>query len=227
MPLKIQTGSMPAAVQVRAAAIMRDKTIRSVFEARVSHYSTWAVHDGDLHIAGDFDATDVGLLVVTGDLIVDGLFEDADDPETIVCVAGALRARNLITSGWLDVGEVDVADCVVGDYNDCSAHVQGRLRARFFYPEEHFFGVGEFDVECAVGNHHRLGIDDAADRFLSSAYGIVPAENVAEVKAVLNEKYALADNGKLYLFEGKNDHRAMLKALRAGKSPLHPRARKT
>lgn len=224
MSLDVQTRPMPADIQARAIALISDETLRSVVADRASEYEAWAFHEGDLHIAGGFDATPCPLLIVTGDMTVDGLFEDADDPETIVCVAGTLRARNLVTAGWLDVGgDLIVAECVIGDYNDCSANIQGTLRARFFFPEEHSFAVGGFEVECAVGNHHRLGIDAAADRFLSSAYGIVPAANIAAVSAVLDAKYTLIEGDELYLFEGGADHSALVEALRAGDNPLLPR----
>jgi hypothetical protein len=57
------------------------------------------LHEGDLHVAGDFDAAAEGvvLLVVRGSLLVDGAYTDRDDPQTIVLVEGDLRARDVVT----------------------------------------------------------------------------------------------------------------------------------
>lgn len=122
-------------------------------------YTDAFVCDGDLRL-DQFNSglQKVALLVVKGDLIVDGHYQDSDDPECLVIVTGTLKAKSLITAGWLEVhGDLVVDDALVGDYNDCSAEVFGDARARFFYPEEHFFKVhGSLHATHNFGSKHRV-----------------------------------------------------------------------
>jgi hypothetical protein len=117
------------------------------------------VVDGDLRIAGDLDLMKEGifLLAIRGDLVVDGVYHDYDDPETFLLVTGAMTARDVLTAGWLEVhGELTARGSVIGDYNHGGAHLGG-LRARVFYPEHHHFEVtGPVAVEYAVDSKHRL-----------------------------------------------------------------------
>ncbi|HEY1957888.1 MAG TPA: hypothetical protein VGH28_19845 [Polyangiaceae bacterium] len=120
------------------------------------------VHDGDLRVEGDFDTSDlaVAVLVVQGDLDVAGCYRDYDDPQSIVVVNGNLRARDVITAGFLDVSKnLEAANAIVGDYNDCNAAViGGDVTCTMFYPEEHFFRIGgELRAKYLVGNvRHRV-----------------------------------------------------------------------
>ncbi len=118
------------------------------------------VVEGDLTIAGDLDLRIEGawILVVLGDLTVGGAYSDSDDPESFLLVTGAMRARDVVTAGWLEVhGNLDVANHLIGDYNDCSAYVGGDVRAGLLYPEEHSFEiVGEVHVEHALGIKSRV-----------------------------------------------------------------------
>ena len=103
------------------------------------------VSNRDLHIAGNLDTLDerVVFLFVAGDLIVDGCLAVYDDPETVVCVTGRLKARDIYTSGRIEVhGDVDLERAFIGDYNDHSTWVGGDLNCEFFSPEDHFVEVG-------------------------------------------------------------------------------------
>ncbi|WP_405178598.1 hypothetical protein OG225_31840 [Nocardia sp. NBC_01377] len=116
---------------------------------------------GDLHIRGDLDLFTEGafLLIVLGDLRVDGAYTDQDDPETYLLVTGDMHARDVVTAGWLEVhGDLRVGR-LIGDYNDCSAYIGGDISAGLFYGEEHFFTIeGELDADVVVGSP-RLMID--------------------------------------------------------------------
>jgi hypothetical protein len=118
------------------------------------------VVDGDLRIEGDLELRAEGawVLVVLGDLIVGGAYSDSDDPESFLLVIGSMTARDVVTAGWLEVhGNLDVANHLIGDYNDCSAYVGGNVRARLLYPEEHHFEIaGEVHVEHALGIRSRV-----------------------------------------------------------------------
>jgi hypothetical protein len=116
--------------------------------------------DGDLHVAGDLDLHHEGiyLLVVRGSLNVDGAYCDSDDPASCLVVTGSMKVRDVVTAGWLEVqGDLEVSGSLIGDYNDCAAHIGGKVRTHLFYPEEHAFDVaGSFTAEVAIGNHLRL-----------------------------------------------------------------------
>ncbi|MFH8520651.1 hypothetical protein ACH4CE_37590 [Streptomyces gelaticus] len=119
----------------------------------------WFVDD-DLHIPGDLDLTDesVYLLVVLGDLVVDGAYGDSDDPESFLLVTGNMRARDVVTGGWLEVHGDLRTDRLIGDYNDCSAYIGGDIHARLFYGEEHHFTIGGALIANAVIGRPRLEI---------------------------------------------------------------------
>ncbi|WP_216917501.1 hypothetical protein [Nocardia noduli] len=117
---------------------------------------------GDLHIRGDLDLFTEGafLLIVLGDLRVDGVYTDQDDPETYLLVTGDMHARDVVTAGWLEVHGSLRVDRLIGDYNDCSAYIGGSVLADLFYGEEHFFTIeGELEADVVVGRP-RLMIDD-------------------------------------------------------------------
>jgi hypothetical protein len=49
----------------------------------------------------------LGLLGVRGDLVVEGLFEDSLEPDSVVIVTGDLRAERLISESCLKVHDDD------------------------------------------------------------------------------------------------------------------------
>lgn len=102
------------------------------------------VADGDLHVAGDLIllAERALVLAVSGSLLVDGLYRDYDSPESFLLVSGDMRARDVITTGWLEVRGSLEAGTLIGDFNDCAARIGGDVRVRVFYGEEHHFTIG-------------------------------------------------------------------------------------
>lgn len=99
--------------------------------------------EGDLRVDGDFrlQDADVTWLVVEGDLVVNGLY-DAPNELAFVTIAGALRARDVITAGALDVfGDLEAHGVVLGDFPDGGAHVRGDLTATLFLPADCPFRV--------------------------------------------------------------------------------------
>ncbi|WP_326769402.1 hypothetical protein OG978_36905 [Streptomyces sp. NBC_01591] len=125
----------------------------------IDEYDIWFV-DGDLHIPGDLDLTHehVWLLVVLGDLVVDGTYGDSDDPELFSLVTGNMRARDIVTAGWLEVHGDLRTDRLIGDYNDCSAYIGGDVHAQLFYGENHHFTIGGALIANAVIGEPRLEI---------------------------------------------------------------------
>lgn len=155
--------------------------------------SDLVVHDGDLTL--DQLQTGkrpfLGLLIVRGDLIVEGLYRDCLDPESTVIVTGDLRAERLISEGFLEVhGSVLVEREALWRDNDGCAEIFGDLRAAFLFTKYHAVKVhGRVLAPLVLG-------DD--DRFESkSAYAFVEEtddEHKADLLAVLPRK-ALAIEG--------------------------------
>jgi hypothetical protein len=127
----------------------------------IEDYETdvWLV-DGDLHVHGDLDlmGEHAYLLVVLGDLVVDGSYGDYDDPESYVLVTGDMQARDVVTAGWLEVHGDLRTDRLIGDYNACSAYIGGDVRAGLFYGEEHHFTIGGAIAADVVIGEPRLEI---------------------------------------------------------------------
>ena len=118
------------------------------------------VADGDLHIAGDLILVteNVFVLAVNGSLVVDGLYRDYGSPESFLLVSGDMRARDVITMGYLDVDGSLTTGTLIGDYNDGTARIGGDVHARVFYGEEHYFTIGGRLIADAVLDLHHMDI---------------------------------------------------------------------
>lgn len=143
---------------VAVLALAKEATKRRALTAALDHLEDYTadilVVDGDLQVAGDLDlmSEKAYLLVVRGNLGVDGIYRDYDDPESFLLVTGHMQARDVITSGWLEVhGDLSTSH-LVGDYNDSSAFIGGDVRAALFYGEEHHFTIrGELAAGVVLG----------------------------------------------------------------------------
>ena len=163
-------------------------------------------HDGDLHIDGSFDTDDLNLTfwLIIGDLIVDGLFESrCNDGPSMVIVRGNLRARNVLTAGFLEVGgDLCAQEAIVGEYNDGGALVQGALQAQVFLPFDHGFDIR--------GTNH-------AQETLQGLQCRPPPTRLAR------RFFRVDDGGRCArLFAGEADDSSMYSELRAGRSILEP-----
>ena len=177
-------------------------------------------HEGDLEIDGDFRTgveLALALLVVHGDLVVNGLFEDCLDQESVVVVTGDLRARNLISEGWLEVhGDVRVEGCAVFDHNYCTAEIFGGLSAGFIFTRYHHVEVhGQVIASLVAGDaghiespHDFAFVEDHDPRL---AELLVP-------KVVLIDGDVAGEHGEDWEFH--LDLGAMTDLVRAGRSPL-------
>lgn len=161
--------------------------------------------EGDLHVKGDlltFKRDLVGL-VVHGDLIVDGVFNDNDHPATLTLVGGSMRAKTIITSGQLEVHGDVTCEHLIGDYNDYGATLSGSVKARLFWPENHHFELAKApDVELVVG----YGAEHRVPAKLRASVQETPAKRLkAKLRADL-------------MNEDEPDRKRVLAALRAGES---------
>jgi hypothetical protein len=111
--------------------------------------------EGDLTVPGGLDlfTERLAALVVTGNLEVQGLYGDSDDPWSGAFVLGDMRAATVITAGSLNVaGSLTVAGGLVGDYNDYSAAIGGQTTARYLHTEYHWFDFrGGVKVDYVLG----------------------------------------------------------------------------
>jgi hypothetical protein len=177
------------------------------------------LHDGDLAIDGDFDTTDVDpyirLLVVTGDLIVRGRYEDALNPESMVIVTGDLRAENAITEGSLEVhGDIEIGRHAILFDNDCCTYVHGDLTAgELIYSCQNFAMVsGRVTAPLIIGkglitSPHEMDIFADDDERLMSR--LVPAAmNIIDDEP---DEEPVID----YL-----EHEAIIDLVRAGDTPV-------
>jgi hypothetical protein len=133
------------------------KDAAPLFDDDMMDGSIYDVHvvDGDLHVKGDLRTFKQKLcgLVVTGDLIVDGLYAETDDPACGVFVHGNMKAARVVTTGTLGVkGSLTATEACVGFYNDYSATIGKDLITPLFAPENHHFEIkGKLRAKLVVG----------------------------------------------------------------------------
>ncbi|MFP2924205.1 hypothetical protein ACLESO_03095 [Pyxidicoccus sp. 3LG] len=96
----------------------------------------------------------IGLLIVEGDLIVKGRYEDSLDPESVVVVTGSLRAGDVITTGFLEVhGDLIARQSILFLDNDACCEVLGDVRAPFVYTNYHAVKVhGGVEARLVTGD---------------------------------------------------------------------------
>lgn len=150
----------------------RDDRVRADILDQLEDLESYAtdaiVLDGDVVVNGDLDTGDTGfsedgdtegtLLIIKGDLTVQGLYRDAcNDAPDFVLIKGSLRAHDVVTASFLEVGgDLIASGSVVGDYNDGHANIAGDLEARLFAPLDHAFRIGgALRAEFFVGPANR------------------------------------------------------------------------
>jgi hypothetical protein len=107
------------------------------------------VHDGDLALDDDLDASGAALMVV-GDLTVAGTV--ALDETGALIVTGRLRCRNLSCEGNLEIqGDAEVTETVFGSYEAGISWFHGALTAALLVEGNHAF---EYDpARLQAGTH--------------------------------------------------------------------------
>ncbi|WP_027420526.1 hypothetical protein [Crocinitomix catalasitica] len=160
-------------------------------------------HDGDLHLSNlhCLAELEIGVLIVHGNLTVDGSISISDDLMQLLFVTDSVTANNVITSGMLFVFEnLNVTNCLLGDYNDGSAFIGNNLKANFFFPEEYFFEVlGDAKFTYAFGNSWRLNQDESPEVFNyneKKMSDFIPLlhENIHAAATFKENKHLLDDN---------------------------------
>ncbi len=127
----IRTGDLPlreadAAERARIRESLEGTQIRYNFDDESTRV---LVHDGDLAVRGHFDNGD--LLVVHGDLIVEGTYDDYLEGIGVLVVEGDMRAHDVYSWGAIHVaGQMTVRDVLMTVYNDFTFEVAGEVNAR-------------------------------------------------------------------------------------------------
>lgn len=170
------------------------------------------VAEGHLHLDADLDTFEhhrLGLLIVTGDLVIRGGYFDADHPPMILLVLGSMTVGRMITAGWLDVlGDLTVTGPLIGDYNDCSARIGGDVRCELFYPENHHFEVGgRLATPIALGNKWRLAAAEPIE---------FVGEQDAELLDVLDRDLVVADEERWTDDDGKPQRELVVEGIDFG-----------
>lgn len=91
--------------------------------------STIRIHEGDLHIEGNLDND--ALLVVRGNLVVDGMYDDYRSDIGVLVVLGDMQVRDVYSWGAMYVqGDLAATGLLMTVYNDFTFEVDGKLDAR-------------------------------------------------------------------------------------------------
>lgn len=129
-----------------------DHIVRKAIENK----QDFVFHDGDLHLTNlhSLNEMEIGVMVVHGNLTVDGCIGLIDSPHEFLLVTGNIHTNNVSISGFLFcLGDMTVQNCLMADHNDCSSYIQGALKAKFFYSDYYFFEVqGAIDFTYAFGD---------------------------------------------------------------------------
>jgi predicted acyltransferase (DUF342 family) len=138
-------GTLAPKTLVELAKLVKRPGLREMASAMEDFDGDALLWEGELVVDGDFRTSDAGAiwLVVRGDLVVSGLYEDTcNDAPDHVFIEGSLRAADVITAGNLDIrGDLRATGSVIGDYNDGGMHVRGDVHARLFGMFDHPFRV--------------------------------------------------------------------------------------
>lgn len=163
------------------------------------------VHDGDLSIDGDFDASNAGL-IVNGNLTVTGTV--ALDETGSLIVTGNLTCANLCCEGNLEIqGDTKVAGSIFGYYEAGISFFEGTVSAKLFLEGNHAFEIDEDELD--VGTHLRfrnfnglsIGTAEQAKAVLSDeAYAeLGNLIGISEVEGTLGGRYGMLLRTKGFL----------------------------
>ncbi|MFD9302087.1 hypothetical protein ACFWCB_05175 [Streptomyces sp. NPDC060048] len=146
------------------------------FQANMADYLrntgiAWQYHAGDLVVPEDLDL-DIAL-VVDGDLIVHGFLDDYVSDIGMLVVLGDLVVRDLVSWGSVYVGgDLRAEGIVYGHYNDFTFEVEGEVHARalVLYDKSASYNTGELDVEVESYNPPKKQLRAARDILVPQVY---------------------------------------------------------
>ncbi len=143
-------GTLDQTTLLEMAELCGGDVLRDMAEAMDDYDGDAFLVEGDLIVDGNFRTSDAEAiwLVVRGNVIVEGLYEDTcNDAPDVVWIGGNLQANDVLTAGRLIVkGDVRVTSCLVGDYNDGRCDITGNVDATMF---------AMFDHTCIVQGANR------------------------------------------------------------------------
>ena len=136
------------------------------------------ISEGDLVLAHDFfldwgkldglapeGTWDLNVLVVFGDLILDGGLLNTDmDGGPVLLVQGNVKARNLISGGSdiIVMGNADISDVVFANYNHGYLEVKGQLSAGLLVMVDHSYDLENLNVPVQIFDEDAWDDEDAS-----------------------------------------------------------------
>ena len=119
----------------------------------------WRLHEGDLRLPGNV-VNDL-YLIVTGDLIVDGWYDDSCDDESFIVVFGSMRCQHIFSSHDIFVGgDLRAQGLIYLEERDWNFECPGEVSARAFIGKRKEY---RFDSARAVFEGRLGGPGDASE----------------------------------------------------------------
>jgi hypothetical protein len=131
----------------------------------------WYLHRGDLVVPENLD-NDIAL-IVDGDLVVHGFYDDYVSDIGLVVVLGDMVVRDLVSWGSVYVGGDLYADGIVyGYYNDYTFEVDGKVHARALVLSDKSsdYRPGRLEVEIDPYDPTKEQLRAARDIFVPDVY---------------------------------------------------------
>lgn len=115
----------------------------------------WKIHEGDLRIKANFLNTHA--LIVTGNLHIDGSYDDNQDGVGMLVILGNMQVENLLSYGTLHVSGSIMASGVIYTYAPNFIFSANSVSARAFYAADHSTHVSSYKVDYHIdGNDFKI-----------------------------------------------------------------------
>ncbi|MDP9766046.1 MULTISPECIES: hypothetical protein [Deinococcus] len=167
------------------------------------------VLDGDLRLDwGELNALapegtwDLNVLVVFGDLILDGGLLNTDmDGGPVLLVQGNVKARNLISGGSdiIVMGNADISDVVFANYNHGYLEVKGQLSAGLLVMVDHSYDLEDLNVPVQIFEEDDGDEDGGLPAHLVQINGLLkrPVSDLDDLKTqIIEDGDVLNDDAK-------------------------------
>jgi hypothetical protein len=124
------------------------------------------IHSGDLVVSGHLEND--SLLIVQGDLTIEGNYRDSMSRFGVLVVLGEMRVENLYSWGAIYVrNDLNASGLVLTVYNDFTFEVDGKVNARALVIDDKYsdYQAGKIDVMLDVNDFDAVQISLALKAF--------------------------------------------------------------
>jgi len=169
----------------------------------------WQIHPGDLKVAGNFDND--AALIVDGDLVVDGTYDDYGKGIGHLIVLGDFEAENIFSWNGLYVrGMVKASGLVFGAYSDYAFEVDGGVAARGIVLDDHSSSFAVQQAEFRIDNTAPLDIEQFGKALRLLLPEILADPDTLDVTAAteVNSLWPSYDEAKNLVRSGRSPFRA-------------------